>query len=100
VNKHYPDANETQQGHMRVQRQRVRLSKVKAKAAKPEETRDQNNPEPKKNDVLMKIINTKDTIYTDQTGQFLHMSNKGNRYIMVAIHIDSNYMAMEAMKIE
>ena len=48
----------------------------------------------------MKIINTKDTIYTDQTGQFLHMSNKGNRYIIVAIHIDSNYMVMEAMKIE
>ena len=86
---------------MQAQRQGVRSSKVKAKAAKPEEIKDQNNPETKQNDVFMKIIDMmKDAIYTDQTGQFPHLSSKGNRYIMVAIHIDSNYMAMEAMKIE
>jgi len=98
VNKHCPDANETQQGHIRAQRQGVRSSKVKAKAAKPEKTKDQNNPEPKQNDVFMKIIDMKDTIYTDETGQFPHLSSKDNRYIMVAIHIDSNYIVIEAMK--
>ena len=83
---------------MRAQRQGLRSSKVKAKAAKPEETKPQNNPEPKQNDVFIKIIDMKDTIYTDQTGQFPHKPSKGNRLIMVAIHIDSNYIAMEAMK--
>ena len=78
--------------------QGVRSSRVKAKSTKPEDTKDLNNPEPKQNDVFMKIIDMKDTIYTDQTGQFPHLSSKGNRYIMVAMHIDSNYIAMEAIK--
>ena len=97
VNKHYPDSNETQQGHMQAQRQDIRSLKIKAKAAKPEESKDQETPMTKQNDVFMKIIDTKDTIYTKQTGQYPHLSSKCNIYIMLAIHIDSNYIVMEAV---
>ena len=45
-----------------------------------------------------KIIDLKEEIYTDQKGQFPFKSNKGNRYVMVAIHIDASYMFMEVMK--
>ena len=48
--------------------QGVRSSRVKAKSTKPEDTKDLRNPEPKQNDVFMKIIYMKDTICTDQTG--------------------------------
>ena len=27
--------------------------------------------------------NTKDTMYTDQTGKFLHVSSRGNKYMMI-----------------
>ena len=37
-------------------------------------------------------------MYSDQTGQFLYLSSKGNRYIMVAYHTDANYIFMEPMK--
>jgi hypothetical protein len=37
-------------------------------------------------------------IYTNQPGHFPKKSSKGNRYIMVLTHIDSNAILMEAMK--
>lgn len=39
-----------------------------------------------------------DILYRDQTGKFLYLSSKGNPYIMVGIHIDSNFILTEAMK--
>ena len=41
-----------------------------------------------------------DMFYTDQTGKSPHLSSKGNGYVMVGIHLDSNYIFAEArMKI-
>ena len=40
----------------------------------------------------MKILDLKETIYTDQTGQFPFTSSKGNRYVMVAIHVGASYI--------
>jgi hypothetical protein len=37
-------------------------------------------------------------IHTNQTGAFPHTSQCGNRYIMVAIHLDANYRFAEPMK--
>jgi len=52
----------------------------------------------KKHDICVKVFDLQETIYTDQTGQFPYLSSKGNRYIMVAYHIDANYIAMEPIK--
>ena len=52
-------------------------------------------------DVYIKMVDTwdmKNTIYSDQTGKFPVKSRAGNRYIMVMVEIDSNYILVEPMK--
>ena len=48
--------------------------------------------------VYVEVLDLKETIYTDQTGQLPFTSSKGNRYIMAAIHVDASYIFMEPMK--
>ena len=98
VNNHFPEYEETQKGHMKGQRQGVKSTKTGGKEANQKDSETPQTPMQKKNDVYYNIIDLKETIYTDQTGQCPHLSSKGNRYIMVAIHIDTNYIAMEPMK--
>jgi len=88
VNKHFPESEEIQKGHMKGQRQGVKSTKTGGEKANQEDIEPLQKPLQKKNDIYYKIIDLKETIYTDQTGQFSHLSSKGNRYIMVAILID------------
>ena len=46
----------------------------------------------KEHDVYVKVLDLKETIYTDQIGQFPFTSSKGNCYLMVAIHVDASYI--------
>ncbi len=48
--------------------------------------------------MFVKIMDLADTIHSDQTGAFPLTSQRGNRYIMVAIHIDTNYIFCKPMK--
>ena len=48
--------------------------------------------------MYVKILGLKETVYTDQTGQFLSTSRKCNHNVMVAIHADASYIFMEPMK--
>ena len=45
-----------------------------------------------------KVIGLKEKIYANQTGPFPFTSSKGNRYVMVAIHVDTSYIFVEPMK--
>ena len=45
------------------------------------------------------MVDLSKEIHTYQTGAFPHISQQGNRYIMVAIHLDANYKFAEPMKI-
>jgi hypothetical protein len=38
------------------------------------------------------------TLYADQTGDFSHVSSRGNRSIMLLHHVDSNSMWVEPLK--
>ena len=49
-------------------------------------------------DVDVKVLDLEEIIYTDQSGKFPSMSSKGNRYVMVAIHVDASYILIEPMK--
>ncbi len=49
-------------------------------------------------DIFFHIEDLSETIHTDQTGGFPYTSQRGNRYIMVAIHLDANYIYNEPMK--
>ena len=50
------------------------------------------DPIKKEHDIFIQIVDLKETIYTDQTGKFPYLSSKGNRYVMVGIHVDANYI--------
>ena len=113
VHKFFPESEETQHGHMRGQRQGVRSTKVKIKVedgekeetgedeAKSErdEIEEKNQvPLEKEEDIFIHVYDTKEAIHTDQTGQFPHVSSRGNRYTMVLIELDSNSIWAEPMK--
>ena len=51
-------------------------------------------------DIFFYIEDLSNTIHTDQTGGFPYTSQRGNWYIMVAIHLDANYIFNEPMKKE
>jgi hypothetical protein len=40
----------------------------------------------------------RETMFSDQTGQFPTRSQRGNKYIMVMVEIDSNAILVEPMK--
>ena len=94
VNKFFPEADETQQGHMKGVRQGLRLTKETQSQDKDKDPA----PVTKQNDIMIKTVDLKETIYTDQTEKFLYVSSKGNCYIMVAVHVDANAIYVEPMK--
>ncbi len=97
VRKHFPDSDETQQGHMKKQRQRVRSTRTKIDTNN--EGMHQNKMSPKKmQDVYIQIHNASETMHTDQSGRFPATSSKGNQYIMVLVEVDGNYIDAEPMK--
>jgi hypothetical protein len=96
VHKHFPQSEETQQGHMRSQRQGVRSTKTAPRTtagmtalATPSHTQ---------HDIYIKTYDTHDTVYSDQTGKFPHTSSRGNRYQMILYHTDSNSIWVEPTK--
>jgi hypothetical protein len=46
----------------------------------------------------MWIVDLANTIYSDQTGAFPFTLQCDNRYIMVAIHVDANYIFSKQIK--
>jgi hypothetical protein len=47
---------------------------------------------------FVRIKDLSEEIHIDQTGAFPYTSQRGNRYIMVAIHLDKNYISVKPMK--
>jgi hypothetical protein len=96
VSKHFPESDETQKGHMKQTKQGVRSTKVIDEDALLE-----SNPTPgvKHKDVYIRVFDaTKKAMYSDQTGKFPITSSRGNKYIMVAVELDGNYIDAEPLK--
>ncbi len=55
-------------------------------------------PITKTHEAFFRIKDLSNSIHTDQTGAFLFTSQHGNRYIMVAIHLNTNYIFVEPMR--
>jgi hypothetical protein len=50
-------------------------------------------PGAKHKDVYLRVYDaTKKAMYTNQTGRFPAVSSRGNKYIMVAVELDGNYI--------
>ncbi len=108
INKHFPDSNETQKGHMKGQRQGVQSTRQKALEyiiAREQHNKIKPGTEdaPKSNikqhdNMFIKIMDLTNTTHSDQTGAFPFTSQCSNRYTMVAIHINANYIFCKQMK--
>eukprot|EP00804_Cyclotella_cryptica_P002855 CCRYP_009391-RA/>CCRYP_009391-RA protein AED:0.18 eAED:0.18 QI:0/0/0/1/1/1/2/0/800 len=96
VHKHFPQSEETKQGHMRSQRQGVRSTKTTLQA--PENPPSHTAPSLPHHDIYIKTYDTRDTVYTDQTGKFPHVSSRGHRYQMILYQTDSNSIWVEPTK--
>jgi hypothetical protein len=109
INRYFPDSDKTIKGHFKGQCQGIRLTKQIAleKIIKNKQARikieGQNShfhhiPITKTHEAFFRIKDLSSSIHTDQTGAFLFTSQHGNTYIMVAIHLDANYIFVELMR--
>jgi len=72
---------------------------TKTKTASPLETCDTSQVHGKKvRDVYTETYMVRETMFSDQTGQFPTRSQRGNKYIMVMVEINSNAILVEPMK--
>jgi hypothetical protein len=97
VNKHFPEAIKTQKGHMKKQRQNVRSTKQKVIVEEMNKDVELTHTSAKHN-ILVKVFNAHNTVYSNQTGRLPVQSNKGNQLLMVYYHIDANYLDAEPMR--
>ena len=78
------------EGHMNNIHQGIKSTQPKDKQPLPTTPSVSQEPMQKEHDVFLKTIDLKETVYTNQIGQLTYLSIKGNRYIMVEIHVDAN----------
>ncbi len=108
IHKYMPDLDETAKGHLKGQHQGVRSMKQKAfeKMIEVEEARIKikeesspfrSLPPTKLNNIFVHVEDLNEEIHTDRTGAFPHTTQRGNRYIMVAVHLDANYIFAKPM---
>jgi len=108
INRYFPDSDETIKGHLKGQHQGIRSTKQVAldKIIENKEVRIKIEgegspfhqiPITKMHKAFFRVDNLTGSIHTDQTGAFPFTSQRGNRYIMVAIHLDANYIFVKPM---
>jgi hypothetical protein len=56
------------------------------------------SPAKRHNDIFVLVKDLAKSIHSDQTGAFLYTLQQGNRYLMIAIHLDANSIFCEPMK--
>jgi hypothetical protein len=96
VQKYYPETIKPAKRHLNQTRKNVWSTKVKAA---PLETCDTSHLHGKKmRNVYTQKDMVRETIFSDQTGQFPIQSLHVNKYIMVMVEIDSNAIFFEPMK--
>ncbi len=96
VQKYYPETIKTAKGHLNQTRKNIRTTKVKAT---PLETCNISHLHGKKvRDVYTQTYMVRETMFSNQTGQFPIQSLRGNKYIMVMVQINSNTILVEPMK--
>ena len=96
VSKNYPETTETPKGHLNQTRKNVRSTNPKTK---PFEKTDASTLQGKKvRDVYTKVYDVRNTVFSDQTGQFPTRSKRGNKYIMFMVEIDSNAIMVDPIK--
>ncbi len=97
VRKHFPaESIEIQKDHMKKQRQNVRSTKAREQQTVTDKIEIRHALT--KQNLMVKVINAQQTVYTDQTGWFPVQSSWGNRLLMLIYNVDGNYIDVETMK--
>ena len=89
-------------GHLHQPRKGLRSTQEKVIQSEPDPEQDQFPPSTQSENTNIFFFKTVDLTgknYTDQTGRFPVTSRKGNKYILVAYHYDSNTIYAEPLKI-
>ncbi|KAL7503222.1 hypothetical protein ACHAXN_001038 [Cyclotella atomus] len=92
ITKYYPKTNETPKGHINQMRKKVRSTKPKQQPLEVCTTA------ALLKDVFVETYDVRETIFSNQTGKLPTQSQRGNKYIMVMVEIDSNAILVEPMK--
>eukprot|EP00804_Cyclotella_cryptica_P020074 CCRYP_014880-RH/>CCRYP_014880-RH protein AED:0.12 eAED:0.12 QI:0/-1/0/1/-1/1/1/0/1096 len=95
VAKYYPETDETPKGHLNQTRKNVRSTKHQA--APFQQANSASLRGKKVQDIYTSVYNVRETIFSDQTGQFPTRSSRGNKYVMVMVEVDSNAILLEPM---
>jgi hypothetical protein len=109
INHYFPDYDKTVKGHLKGQCQGIQSTKHKAleKVIKNKTVRIKiegkdspfhRSPITKTHEAFFCIEDLTKSIHTDQTGAFSFTSQQGNRYIMVVIHLNANYIFVKPMQ--
>ncbi len=85
VNKHFPESIETQQGHMKKKRQYVRSTMQKLIIKDTSKDGELTRAVTKCKNILVKVVNAHNTVYSNQTGRLPVQSNRGNWFLMVGV---------------
>ena len=96
VYKHFPDAIEMHKGHMRKQRQNVCSTKQPRTTFAADEDKELDRALATQN-IMVKVVNATNTIYTDQTGRLPVRSTRGNKLLMILFDINANYINAEPL---
>eukprot|EP00804_Cyclotella_cryptica_P026024 CCRYP_018185-RA/>CCRYP_018185-RA protein AED:0.33 eAED:0.35 QI:0/0/0/1/0/0/2/0/281 len=95
VLKYYPETIETPKGHLNQTRKNVCSTKPKHPF---EELHSNQLRGCKECDIYTKVYDTRETIFTNQTGKFPTRSQTGHQYIMIMVKIDSSAILVEPIK--
>ena len=95
VTNHFPESEETQLRHMKNQRHNVQSTKNRVLAPLAPQQDQGTSPfvtptSPKNNVMYLRVYETRDTVYTDQTGKSPHTSIRGKKYQKILHNFDSN----------
>jgi hypothetical protein len=108
INRYFPNLDETVKWHLKGQCQGIQSTKRKALEKiienktvrikiEGENSPFNHIPITKTHKAFFCIEDLTKSIYTNQMGAFPFTSQWGNRYIMVAIHLDTNYIFVKPM---
>jgi hypothetical protein len=105
IHKYMPDLDETAEGHLKGQCQGIQSTKHKLIEVEEARIKIKGDSSPfrplpptKLNNIFVHVEDLNKEIHTNQMGAFPHISQCSNRYIMVAVHLDANYIFAEPMK--
>jgi len=109
MSKHCPESVESKKGHMKGPRQGIKSTKVnplenialdgtRTKIEGEDSEPPAYEPPVKHKDVYFYVWDLSETIYSNDTGAFPYISQFWKKIIMVAVHMDANYIFAETMK--